>query len=58
MNARLQMEDVNRDALTPLAVSSVAVVGDTNWMEMDWIALVSKTIDNKVQRSTKFIGQL
>ena len=45
MNVRLQMDDVNRDAITPLAASSVAVMWDTDWMEMDCIALVSKTVD-------------
>ena len=29
------MEDVNRDALTPLAASSAAVMWDTDWMETD-----------------------
>ena len=29
------MEDANRDAITPLAASSAAVMWDTDWMEMD-----------------------
>ena len=40
MNVTQQMEGVHTIVLTLMGVSSAAVTQDTNWMKMDWIAVV------------------